>query len=128
MLFLRPEEESIAQFGHLLNDSMWIDPATGKLPKFIANSFGNFWFSFEMIGIGIIAICSYSIAIYFGIKIYKKLQSMKHLMSERTRRLQRSMTVILVIKGKIDFKLRFKSNFLKELLHFCSARFLCWLS
>lgn len=99
MLFLRSEDESLAQFGHLLNNPIWIDPVTGKLPKFVANSFGNFWFSFELIGVGIVAILSYSLAIYFGVKIYYKLKSMQNLMSPRTIRLQRSMTVILIIKG-----------------------------
>jgi hypothetical protein len=96
-LFVRPREESIEKYGYLLADPIFLN-SNGQLPKFVANSFDNLWFFLGSVSIALATMSTYSIAIFFGIKTYQKLKSMKNLMSAKTLRLNRNMTTILAAK------------------------------
>lgn len=95
-LFVRPEAESIQKYGHLV-DPIFLS-SSGQLPKFVANSFDNILFCLNIIIMSLAAISTYLVAVFFGIGTYRKLNSMKHLMSSKTLRLNRSMTNILIVK------------------------------
>lgn len=100
--FVRPYEESVGKFVQFLDNSMWLDEKTGQVPKFIANNYYNQRFFIQLIFVGIVAICSYLIAVVFGVKTYQKLQFMRHFMSHKTLRLHRTMTWMLIIKVSLS--------------------------
>lgn len=79
---------------------------------------------------GNVATLSYIISIYLGYKIYVELNSMRNVISQRTMRLQKSLTVVLIVKGSVPFVLATLPVFLLIVtvgLHINIPNFGLWL-
>jgi hypothetical protein len=81
---------------------MWLD-SNSQPPRFIGNDWNNVWFLCEMILVGAVAVSTYIVTIGLGIRTYQHLKSLQSLMSERTIKLQHSLTRVLVIKAISPF-------------------------
>ncbi|KAI6217120.1 hypothetical protein M3Y99_01782500 [Aphelenchoides fujianensis] len=97
------EEKDLDQYGHLLaGDGMWLE-ADGQPARFIATDCTNPFFLLALFISATVATAAYVLVVFLGVSIYRELTSMRAIASRKTLRLQRSMSIVLIIKAVFPF-------------------------